>query len=837
MHTVSRLIETFIPNKYTLSLSLDDTAMTFQGTVTIEGSTPRQQVTISLHAKELTINTASVDGHTVSWNIQDDELHLSSEDSFSEGPHTLTIGFSGIITEQMHGLYPSVFTRDGQKETLFATQFESHHAREVFPCIDEPEAKAVFDVTITTRTGWTVLGNMPVASQRVENEKLVTHFQTTPRMSTYLLAFVCGSLHAVTGKTKEGTEVSVWSTPNHPKEALEFALTVAIRTTEFLNEYFGVAYPLPKQDHVALPDFSSGAMENWGLITYREIALLTNPKTTSIEQKQYAATVIAHELSHQWFGNLVTMRWWNDLWLNESFANMMEYVVIDALYPEWNVWLDHAGYEVVQALRRDAIDGVQAVRVDVNHPDEISTLFDPSIVYAKGGRLLRMLQFWLGDEEMQTGLRAYFSKFAYQNTTADDLWQCLEEASGQPVAEVMHSWIQQPGYPIVHARRVDPKTIELTQEQFFIGAHEPSDRLWNIPLALAGSDRRVLMTTKTMQIEHTDAPLLNAMSSSHYIVQYHDELETEVLQTVTSWDPIERLKLLHEYTLLAKAEVLPMSGLLPFLTYYADETSEPVWGMLSLAIQELRQFVDPDSPAEAALKARVLRLASPLFTKIGWEEQPNESAETTKLRSVLISLLLFAEEPAVVKEALKRYDATTIQELNPELRVQIMSTAIKNQHGSVFTNLLRAHAEATTSELRDDIAAAITSTRDQKQIEELLELLTDVETIRPQDTARWIVNLMRNRFARSATWEWLQTHWDWIVEKFSGDMSYDAYPRYAASILRTREELASYKAFFGPLKSVVALQRNIEIGTTELEHRVNLIESQQPLVERALTEQ
>ena len=837
MQTIPRLIEQFRPTHYNLSLTLDEAAMRFSGTVTITGMTTLEQRTVHLHAKALTIRNAQVDGREVASNLEDDTLILEAN-HLLPGEHVVVIGFEGDITESMHGLYPSTFEHDGVKKQLLATQFESHHAREVFPCIDEPEAKATFDVTLTTRPEITVLGNMPIADQRTENERLVTTFQTSPTMSTYLVAFVAGELHAVSGETKDGVAVSIWATPAQPAESLTFALDIAIRTTEFFNEYFGVPYPLPKADHVALPDFSSGAMENWGLITYREVALLAHPQTTPIEQKQMVALVIAHELSHQWFGNLVTMKWWNDLWLNESFANMMEYVAIDALQPDWNIWLEHAGQEVVQALRRDALDGVQAVRVDVNHPDEISSLFDPSIVYAKGGRLLRMVQFFLGDEAMQKGLQNYFTQFTYQNTEADDLWKCLEEASGQPIADMMHGWIRKPGYPIVTMRRIDPNTIELEQSQFFIGAHESSDAQWMIPLATNLADAPVLMTDKKIYLKTAELPILNQQSASHYIVRYEGELETELRKTVTGYPEVERLKVLHEYTLLAQAEAIESGQLVDLLEVFRHETSEPVWAMISLAVAEIRKFVEPESVTETHLKQLVHKLAKPLFTELGWNAQEDETEERIKLRSLVINMMLYAEDPDVVAEALRRYKETVFEALDPELRVSLLSTAVKFEDPStVVADLLAHHAAASSSELREDIAGALTSTRSLETVQQLLGLIKDSETIRPQDVARWLLWLLRNRYARSATWQWIRNEWSWLEKTFSGDKSYDAYPRYTASILTTQTELDEYKAFFTPLLDSPALRRNIEIGLTELTHRVGLMTRQKASVERALADQ
>ena len=311
--TTTRLNKTFSPKHYNLSIDLSRGAeRKFSGTVDISGSILDGK-DILLHSKDLTIDTVLVDGKSATFETQEfDVLRISLPD-LSIGEHLVTIGFSGTITDAMHGLYPCYFEHDGVKKELFATQFESHHAREAFPCVDEPEAKATYDVTLTTIPDITVLGNQPVKWQRQENDLLVTTFETTPRMSSYLLAWVVGELHRKTAATKDGVEVNVWATPAQRPEALDSPLEHAVKSIEFFNDYFGVPYPLAKSDHVALPDFSSGAMENWGLITYREIALLADPETTTVASKQYISTVISHELSHQWFGNLVTMKWWNNL--------------------------------------------------------------------------------------------------------------------------------------------------------------------------------------------------------------------------------------------------------------------------------------------------------------------------------------------------------------------------------------------------------------------------------------------------------------------------------------------------------------------------------------------
>ena len=439
--SVKRLINDFNPEHYELLLDLSQAdKRSFTGKVQIFG-TVKNEKEIFLHAKDLKIEEiVFLDDKKAIFSKNGDEIKIGIDQfNFNQDDEiSFEICFSGKITDAMHGLYPCYYKENGVKKELFATQFESHHAREVFPCIDEPEAKATFSLGIVSQKDIEVLSNTnPEKVEKFENSK-ITKFEKTPRMSTYLLAFVLGDLQRVSKKTKNGTEVSVLATKAQKYSLLEFPLDFAVRVLEFYEDFFDQKFPLPKCDHVALPDFSSGAMENWGLITYRETALLADEKS-SISSKKYVALVIAHETSHQWFGNLVTMKWWDELWLNESFATMMEYFATDVLEPEWKIWEEFAVNEAILSLRRDAIDGVQSVHVPVHHPDEIGTIFDGAIVYAKGARLMNMLREYIGDEAFRKGLREYFERFKYKNTVGEDLWQCLSEASGKNVYESMAS--------------------------------------------------------------------------------------------------------------------------------------------------------------------------------------------------------------------------------------------------------------------------------------------------------------------------------------------------------------------------------------------------------------
>jgi aminopeptidase N len=836
MQTVSRLITQFIPQNYTLSVDLRRPERTFSGVVTITGSSPADTGTIIVHAKELTIDSVTVDGKVAEYTAGNhDELTISHPD-IHDGTHVVVIAFHSPITDTMHGLYPCYYDDNGVKKELLATQFESHHAREVFPCIDEPEAKATFDVTLTTEQGITVLGNMPVKTQNTHDSRLVTTFDTTPRMSTYLLAWVTGELQRKTANTKDGVEVNVWATPVQPAASLDFALDTAVRTIEFFDEYFGTPYPLPKSDHVALPDFSSGAMENWGLVTYREIALLADPATTSVKTKHYIATVVAHELSHQWFGNLVTMKWWNNLWLNESFATLMEYIAVDALYPDWEIWMDFATYEGIVALRRDSIDGVQAVQVDVHHPDEISTLFDPAIVYAKGARLLRMLQQYIGHQDFQAGLKAYFAKHAYGNTEGEDLWQALSSASGKDITAFMSAWISQPGVPLVSISQKDGAT-QLHQKQFFVGPHKASSQLWPIPLNASSDDAPDLLETADLTLQTSDPIYLNAGGTAHFVTQYAPELLATHVASIKSgaMSTVDRLQLLNEQTLLARSGELSSADLIPLVQAYDNETSDPVWDIIAMATSELRKFIEHDEEAEAKLRTLSADLARQQYQRLGWTPQTGEDESDTKLRSTIIGMMLYGKDPDVIDKAKTLYGAAPLDALDPELRTLIISANVRYGNDSALIDtLIEQYKSTSSSELQQDIAGGLTSATDPAVLARLLDMIKDDTFVRPQDAFRWFIWIMRNRYGREIAWQWLQNNWQWIEKTFGSDKSYDDYPRYSANSLVTREHLGQYHAFFDPMKDNPALSRVITMGISDLEGRVDLIERDQDAVCKAL---
>jgi aminopeptidase N len=865
--SVARLYTQFQPESYDLTWHIDEAAMQFTGTVTVKGKKvgrPSQRLTF--HANGVKVTSGKVAKRDKKGEVEQPlkrinhqktlhEVRLHTEDMAYPGEYTVTMEFEGRITDGMTGIYPCYWKdAEGNEQKMIATQFESHHAREAFPCIDEPEAKAVFNLTLITEGGIQVLANTPMAEQvpatshesRVTKKTLAaplqTTFKPTPRMSTYLLAFVIGGMHKQTAQTKSGVEVNIWATTAQPATSLGYALDVAVRSIEYFEDYFGVPYPLPKADHVALPDFSSGAMENWGLITYRERLLLAYEGETAQSTREQIALVIAHETSHQWFGNLVTMRWWNNLWLNESFANMMEYAAVDSMFPEWHVWDSFVAAEGLSSLRRDAVAGVQAVQTEVHHPDEISTLFDPSIVYAKGGRLLYMLKNYVGEAAFRKGLSAYFTRHAYGNTTGDDLWAALSEASGKDVRAFMTPWLTRSGFPVL---TIDYENSELTltQNQFLDDPAKMDETLlWPIPLFADQKSNEVKLNDVISEsqmkfVGNYDELIIDPRAYGHYIVNYTSPVHLANLERQVSNQLLSepgRLMLLNAQAMLARAGYKHYDEVLRLLGAYKNETSEPVWDIIAVVTGEARRFIDQDLSLEPKFKALYATLAQDLFKRLGWDERANESAADIKLRSLALGMMLYAENEAVTAEATKRFAGWKDHDeiLPAELRSLIMVVPIKNGDRAAFDYLVARHDETNNSDLKSDICDALTGTRDPAWAAELLARLKDSNKVKPQDVDRWLIYLLRNRYVRDTAWAWMVENWQWLEDTFKNDKSYDYLPRYAASCVNTREYEAKFHDLFASKVDQPLLKRNIELGFEEIATRLSWLSRDLPAIQK-----
>lgn len=839
--SVTRLYEQFQPTKYGLAINIDRQAMTFNGTVVIRGKkVGRPTGRLTFHQKGLKITSATVTRHDKKGdqsyeigriNNQDsfDEVRLHSEAQFMPGDYTIAMEFTGVISRPMNGIYPCLFEHDGQQKKLIATQFESHHAREAFPCIDEPEAKATFDLTVITPAGETTLGNTPMKEQRKDAGIQITTFETTPVMSVYLLAFVTGDMAYAESKTKNGTVVRSYATPDNA-ELLEYSVHAGIGILEFFEDYFDIAYPLPKLDMVALPDFAVGAMENWGLMTFREQCLLVDKVSTGIETKQLVALVVAHEISHQWFGDLVTMKWWDDLWLNESFANMMEYLAVDALHPEWNIWEQFVSHEGVSARRRDSLADVQPVHTGVNHPDEISTIFDTSIVYAKGGTLLHMLMHYIGQDAFRAGLKAYFEKHKYGNTVAADLWNALGDSSGQNIGNFMHDWLERPGYPLVTIDwQPGTETLKLTQQRFLtdMKAEIKDTKPWQVPLATTQPLDKSLFDgvgdSLTYAGDAYDPLLFNHDGRSYFLPYYAQPSHLEQVENgikAGKVDTIDRILLLDNYNLLQRGGVTSTTDLLDLIAAYEGETSENVWGALAMSIAEARKLIEGDETAEEQLNSLIRKLVAPLVEKLGWDDGPADDAQTLRLRSLIISLAAGSKTPAVIDEGLRRFAAfKKPSDLPASTRSVVFYVGARYGSDADFTKLFEMHGKIINADEKEEIAGGLTGAKDQSRYKQLIGLLNG-EEIRRQDLMHWFAWLLRNRYSRIDTWDWLKTNWDWVKAEFSSEKTFGYFARFCGGVFSHEAELKDFQEFFTPKLSIIAMAREITLAEQEIISRV-----------------
>ncbi len=829
MQTVKRLYDQFHPEHYSVTFDLTDKDHnhTFYATTMITGEKLSEKP-LRLHAVDLSVNSITINGEVVSsYSQEGDELVIQTNQT---GRIVVFIEVQGIATDAMHGIYPCYYEMNGEKRELFATQFESHHAREAFPCVDEPEAKATFDVTLITKPGVTALSNMPVLrSQVLDFSSFETVFERSPRMSSYLLAFVVGDLQRRSTKTWRGTEINVYATPVHPEKNLAYACTWAKQSIEFFEDYFDTHYPLPKCDQVALPDFSVSAMENWGLITYREAALLVDPKHATSETKQRVSTVISHEISHQWFGNLVTMKWWDDLWLNESFANLMEYIACDALQPDWNIWDEFSANECLIALRRDAFDGVQPVKLAVQNPGEIESLFDHAIVYAKGSRLIRMIHEYIGDDAFRYGLREYFRQFAYQNTTESDLWNSLSAASGKDIAAFIGNWLTKPGYPLVTFNNG-----RLSQERFFIGSHSDDDTIWPIPLLSNAINFPKILSTRELEVEN-NLTILNMSDGSHFVTNYDDTQFAHVVHAIShdKLTPTDTLRILNEQLLLSVAGKVGADRLINVLKAIQNNTSPSVW-KAALNIFSQLKFVVEEDPIEAPLLRQFAHeLATNQHVRLSWKQTPKESENNTRLRPLILEVMGYSASSDIVKFAKAAFSAG-FEDMTPSTRTPVSRIVMYNGiEDPEFAELIELYRTTHSPELQLDLIAALCATRAPEQIQTLLNCLTD-GTIRLQDIRRWIPQLLAQSASREKTWEWISSHWDWIVKNFKGDVTFDSIPTYAGRYLTKPEHLAQYKELFEPWKFEAAIIRAIEIGEKEISANIAYIANNKELLTEAL---
>lgn len=796
---MEHLIDFFIPQLYQLKLFINKHQKTLSGAVKIHGQSTTSDL-IKLHSVGQTIDFVKIDGKNVDFSLENCVL---SAPASPESDFWVEVGFHGSLNENMQGAYLSTYKYREKEERIVSTQFESHYARECFPCIDEPEAKAMFELSIIVPDeDDIVLSNMPaeanspVTVAQSKNSGYLWTFERTPKMSTYLLAFALGKFNFIEKKTKSGIVVCTYAPLDQDKKSLEFPTDVAIKSLDYYEELFDVPYPLKKLDQVAIPDFEAGAMENWGLVTYRSSQLLCS-NSSSISVRKSVALTVTHELSHQWFGNLVTMKWWNDLWLNESFATIMEYYCVEHIFPEYKVWLDFFTQDCVAALYRDAILGVQAVREDVSDPAEISTLFDPCIVYAKGAHLMLMLIREMGEKSFFSGVKAYFKKNSYKNAEASDLWRALNSFADFDVEKFMSAWITTPGYPVL---------TDDTQQRFLLDGNSDNS-------------------------QYPVREIKNDMSG-HYLINLSGPEFSDMLKNFSELSEEQRLRLLIDRMILAETPIVASSSLLPLIKKFQPETSASVWEIIDHIISKLILFIDYDSLEEEKFKKYIYSVVETPLKKLGLAHKPHESTNDTELRTTFLSAAVYSKNPELISKLTDLY-SEDYDSLDSEIRPFIFSAKMWRDETTFYHELAKAYRNVSDPELSADIRSALAKPRLEKNIDFAFSLLKKSDILKPQDHLGFLLRLRRWKFTRDRALTWMLENWDYIYS-INGEKSIEDYPRYFASTIDNESDANKFFEFFTPLSTNPVLARTLRVAKNDVEATLRLISLDKPGVLKAI---
>jgi puromycin-sensitive aminopeptidase len=755
------LPSTIVPTRYDLKLTPDLEAFTFKGEISIELETSADLDgdcnEIVMHAKELCFISASyrvsgnespaVEAQEINDNKKATTVTFVFPNSIpASSTIIMRISYMGFLNNQMCGFYRSSYQNiHGEKKIMASTQFESLDARRAFPCWDEPARKAVFGVTLVVPVELTAFSNMPEkCSKTLEGGKLrETIYLDSPKMSTYLVAFCVGEFDYVQAQTEHGVLVKVY-TPPGKSESGQFALDCATKALDCYDDFFGIGYPLPKLDMVAIPEFAMGAMENWGLVTYREVDLLIDPTKASSSQKQRVCTVVTHELAHQWFGNLVTMAWWDDLWLNEGFASWAENWAADKIFPDWTMWDQFTTGHLSYAMKLDSLKSSHPIQVPIRHAEEVEEVFD-GISYCKGGSVVRMIRAVLGMKAFQTGLGNYMKKFAYGNTETVDLWGAWEESSGMPVKEMMATWTEQMGFPLVkvigETWESDKVILELEQSWFLSDGSsvEGDDKKWCIPILTctdAGTQKdMIFMREKTAKVE---IPLssekgwvkLNAgqevpmrvLPSSTMVERLSEAIKNKSLPVC------DRAALVTDGYALVKSGHMKPEELIKLLASYTNEDAYIVWQGLADVLSGLDTVTQDDEDMNCNFRKFARELVIALQDRVGWEKQAEDGHLTVLLRSIMTGLLskFCHTDESVANEAKTRFatfqeDPSDMQNLPSDMRSSVFKIILKNGGKKEWDEVKSYFFASTDQAERKFVLGTLGATNDAKMKLQTLE--------------------------------------------------------------------------------------------------------------------
>jgi len=789
------LPETARPSKYRIKLQPDLKNFTFDGEQSVDLLILEATSTIVLNSIDLEIsnttlhaNGTTLTSKSVTIDKDAETATLEFGETIQPGDARLEMVFTGELNDKLMGFYRSEYTsQDGETRYLATTQFEPTDARRAFPCWDEPAKKATFEVTLVFSDEYQAVSNTPVVEEAFPGPGLKSvRFAETPIMSTYLLVFIVGNLTSIEERADGGTTVGVWTTPGKEDQA-SFALDTSVKLLSYFNEYFGIPYPLPKLDHIAIPDFAAGAMENWGAVTYRETALLVDPDNSSAGTRQRVAEVIAHEMAHMWFGDLVTMEWWDDLWLNESFASWMGNKAVDWLFPEWEMWTQFVNMDTNRALSLDGLKNSHPIEQAVKNPAEVSQLFD-AISYSKGASVIRMLENFLGEESFRKGLNRYLSSHMYDNARTEDLWSALETESGRPVTAIMDSWVKQMGYPVLQVesdRTGGQTTLSVTQERFvydrFLGDGEPDsdsdNEVWRVPVSASQGSEESAVTVMDGRQTQIDVPgsgdgwvKLNPLQTGFFRVNYSTEDWQRLVPAIESLElhATDRLGVQNDAYALSRAGLLPVTQFLSLAQAYKNEGDASVWSDLASNLRDIEQLIS-DEAIHPAYQGFAREIFGPAARKIGWEPKPGEGHLDALLRSTVLSQAGSYHDPGVTAQASERFqkylqDRDT---LAPNLRGVVFALAAQSGGKDVYDQIWGLEGETDLAE--EKIRLLMSLTRFQRP-ELLNSTLADSLSakVRSQDSITLVAGVAANPKGRDLAWEFVKDNWAEFDRRYGG---------------------------------------------------------------------
>jgi puromycin-sensitive aminopeptidase len=776
-----RLPTTVVPTRYDIRLEPDLDAATFTGEEAIAVTVAEAVTEIALNAVELDVRSVAIEGPgglvvqgSVALDTEAERARLLFPTPIEPGEWRLRLSFAGTLNDRLHGFYRSTYKDPaGVSHTLAATQFESTDARRGFPCWDEPAFKAVFGITLVVPNGLAAISNTAILHEVPAGPgKTAVTFTDTIRMSTYLVAFVVGELEATEPVLVGKTPLRAWCVPGKTPLA-RFALAIGAFSLEFFEGYYGLPYPSDKLDLLAIPDFAAGAMENLGAVTFRETALLVDEAAASHAELERVADVVAHEVAHMWFGDLVTMAWWNGIWLNEAFATFMELLAVDTWKPDWSRWVTF-GVSRAAAMAVDGLENTRPIEFEVRAPRDCEAMFD-LLTYEKGASVLRMLEQHVGPEAFRDGVRLYLDRHRFGNAATTDLWKALGDAARQPIPEVMDGWIFHPGYPVV---TVEPEGagLRLSQRRFTYLEGAPDGR-WRIPVLLRAAVKRGIVEKQLLLEDETltvplpapaDWVVVNAGGHGFYRVRYAPPLLKKLLGALARLAPIDRFNLAGDCFALTQSGAMAAPEYLELTARFTGETDRNVWTVLTGSFAYVNRVIAP--AARPGLAALVRHRVTPAVERLGWEPEPGESELERQLRGDLLRTLgTLGDDPVTQERARELYARHQREDLavDPNVLPALIAIVAWTGGEEQYALFLDRFKRARTPQEEQRYLYALAAFRQPELLSRTLAHTIDGE-VRSQDAPFLVRALLSSPHGRELAWAFVKEHWETMARLYPG---------------------------------------------------------------------